>query len=69
MPPMSDRWFFFLESMNEAARTVSIIWLLAHAILIARWSIRYIPLSMRRYALNLFDAWLIAVNLYLFVTA
>ncbi len=69
MPPMSDRWYLFLASMSEAAQTVLIIWLLAHLILLSRWSIKFIPARFRTLAINAFDIWLIALNLYLFITA
>lgn len=69
MPPMSDRWIIFQNAMSEASHTVLIIWLIANATLAARWSIQYIPLKFRSLALNLFDAWLVAINLYLFITA
>ncbi len=67
MPPMSDRWYLFLASMSDAARTVLIIWALAHAILLSRWSIRYIPARFR--VLAAFDVWIVALDLYLFITA
>lgn len=69
MPPMSDRWYLFLTSMSEAARTVLIIWALAHVILLSRWSTKYIPARFRTFAIDAFDVWLIALNLYLFITA
>lgn len=64
---MSDRYPLLVESLREAARTVSIIAGIAAAILAARWSIRFIPKPVTAWVQDLFDMWLVLCILVLFV--
>jgi hypothetical protein len=69
LPPMTERFDLLIASMQQAARTVLILFALANAIILSRWSIKYIPAKYRTWALNAFDVWLITINLLLFITA
>jgi len=66
---MTARYDLLIQSMQEASRIVTIIFGLSSAILFARWSIRFAPERTRRVVLSLFDLWLVAVNLILFVVS
>lgn len=64
---MTDRYELLITSMREAARTVSIIAMLAVSIVVARWSIKFIPPPMFTFAQTAFDLWLVFCVLVLFV--
>lgn len=64
---MTDRYDLLVTAMREAAHTVTVIAGVALAILAARWSIKYIPRPLARVTQNLFDLWLVACILILFV--
>jgi hypothetical protein len=67
---MTDRYDLLIASMQEAARTVTILFGLACAILIARYSIRWItPPADKSVVRNYFDLWLVVMNLVLFLLA
>lgn len=66
---MTARYDLLIQSMQEAARTVTILFALASAILAARWSIKFSPERIRPTLLALFDLWLVAVNLVLFIVS
>lgn len=62
---MTARYDLLIASMQAAAHTVTIIAALALTVITARWSIKYIPdAPMVR---NVFDLWLVAAVLILFV--
>lgn len=63
---MTDRYILLITSMRQAAHTVTIIFLIANAILLARWSIRYIPARWQTLVRNAFDIYLVTLNLVLF---
>lgn len=67
LPPMTERFDLLISSMQAAARAVLLLFLVANAILVSRWSIRFVPDGFRQTVLNLFDMWLVVVNLYLFI--
>ncbi len=66
---MTDRYDLLVTAMREAAHTVTIIAGVALATLAARWSIKYIPRPLAPIMQNLFDLWLVACILILFVVS
>ena len=64
---MTDRYDLLIASMRESARTVNILAALAVAVLVARWSIKYIPDP--KMVQNLFDLWLVFCVFVLFVVS
>ena len=66
---MTDRYELYIASMQEASRTVMILFCLACAITGARGSIKFAPEKIRRGLYVMFDCWLIVVNLVLFIVS
>ena len=66
---MTARYDLLITSMQEAARTVTILAGLALAIIGARWSIRFAPEWVRPALLTCYDIWLVTVTIVLFIVA
>lgn len=64
---MTDRYELLIASMRESARVVNILAALAVTVLVARWSIKYIPDA--KVFQSLFDLWLVFCVLVLFVVS